>query len=460
MSQSFQCPSCGAPLDYEDGGSPTIRCPFCSTSVIVPETLRSAVSVPDGGWENMEELADIGRLIRSGQKIEAIRRYRELAGVGLKEAKDAVERLERGEAVMLGNPSGPDVYSAGAPVQVTFEGVDGKAVIRRGFSALSISLLLLLCILAAAGAFAFYLLRQTTTALDENLYRKTLLPLTDVPAAAVLVDTPTAVPFAPLVLQFGGRGSGAGLFSDARHVAVDAQGKIYVAEYTGGRVQVFDAAGKFLSQWMVGDSRTIIRSIAVDRKGVLYVIAGGDIYRYATGSNKALGKWALKGKYSAYEDLAIAADGSLVAVVDGETLLRLDANGKIGQAIPDAVSSVTGDSELNARLAVGGKGDLYLLASFNNAVFHFAPTGKYINRFGSAGDQAGQLRAPSEVVVDGQGRIYVSDFKGIQVFDPDGRYLALLDVPGVVFGMAVNDQNNLYAVSNTERLYQYKLPGK
>ena len=33
--------------------------------------------------------------VRKGNKIEAIKVYRELTGVGLKEAKDAVEALER-----------------------------------------------------------------------------------------------------------------------------------------------------------------------------------------------------------------------------------------------------------------------------------------------------------------------------------------------------------------------------
>jgi large subunit ribosomal protein L7/L12 len=37
-------------------------------------------------------------LIRRGQKINAIKLYRERTGLGLKEAKDAVEALERGES--------------------------------------------------------------------------------------------------------------------------------------------------------------------------------------------------------------------------------------------------------------------------------------------------------------------------------------------------------------------------
>lgn len=38
-AQSFQCPSCGAPL-IPRGNAAVIRCPHCLTSVIVPEELR------------------------------------------------------------------------------------------------------------------------------------------------------------------------------------------------------------------------------------------------------------------------------------------------------------------------------------------------------------------------------------------------------------------------------------
>ena len=38
--------------------------------------------------------AELEELVRRGRKIDAIRRYRELHGGGLKDAKDAVDRLE------------------------------------------------------------------------------------------------------------------------------------------------------------------------------------------------------------------------------------------------------------------------------------------------------------------------------------------------------------------------------
>jgi len=42
------------------------------------------------------DISDLGAMARAGRKIEAIKIYRERMGVGLKEAKDAVEALERG----------------------------------------------------------------------------------------------------------------------------------------------------------------------------------------------------------------------------------------------------------------------------------------------------------------------------------------------------------------------------
>jgi hypothetical protein len=43
MAESFNCPKCGAPLSYnsqEQNNQESITCPYCSETVIVPETLR------------------------------------------------------------------------------------------------------------------------------------------------------------------------------------------------------------------------------------------------------------------------------------------------------------------------------------------------------------------------------------------------------------------------------------
>ncbi|WP_039796611.1 ribosomal protein bL12 [Nocardia araoensis] len=52
---------------------------------VAPPRPVSAVPRGDG-------MAEIDALLAQGKKIHAIKRYRELTGCGLKEAKDAVER--------------------------------------------------------------------------------------------------------------------------------------------------------------------------------------------------------------------------------------------------------------------------------------------------------------------------------------------------------------------------------
>lgn len=102
--QTFNCPTCGAPLEYSSMLGAVIKCQHCGNDVVVPEHLRA----PAAEAQDLSTLAaqseawgEVARLIRKGQKIEAIKRVRELTGLGLKEAKDAVEELERDRAISL-----------------------------------------------------------------------------------------------------------------------------------------------------------------------------------------------------------------------------------------------------------------------------------------------------------------------------------------------------------------------
>ena len=108
-------------------------------------------------------------------------------------------------------------------------------------------------------------------------------------------------------------------------------------------------------------------------------------------------------------------------------------------------------------VAEDGVGKIYALGAFNDAVFIYNSEGKFLNRIGSAGDEPGQFQAVSDIVVDGQGRIYVSDFDGVKVFSQDGRFLGLIETENVAFGLAIDDQDNLYVAGRTQ-LYRYNLP--
>ena len=98
---NFPCPMCAAALVYQDGGA-TIYCPNCTNTVIVPASARqSADPFAAVGAPEMPPLPDwldeVRARLSSDGKIMAIKLCRERAGLGLKEAKDAVDAIERGD---------------------------------------------------------------------------------------------------------------------------------------------------------------------------------------------------------------------------------------------------------------------------------------------------------------------------------------------------------------------------
>jgi sugar lactone lactonase YvrE len=265
--------------------------------------------------------------------------------------------------------------------------------------------------------------------------------------------------YAALVTSFGSEGIGPGQFKDARSIALDAEGHIFVGEYTGGRIQVFDSEGKFITQWMV-DAKMPLRGIAADRKGTVYVVQKGAISRYEGLTGNRTGELEYAGGWG-FDDVTATPDGGLVAAwyKNSDDIVRLDSAGRTVRTIKKAISGQTDSSELNTRVAADGLGNIYALGSFNNGVFKFNAEGKFLNKFGGSGDGDGQFRAPSAIAVDGQGRVYVADFKGVQVFDSDGRHLGVINVKGAASGMAFNDAGELFVVARTQ-VHKYSQPNR
>jgi DNA-binding beta-propeller fold protein YncE len=256
---------------------------------------------------------------------------------------------------------------------------------------------------------------------------------------------------ATVLMKFGSEGIGPGMFKDARSIALDGAGNIYVGEYSGGRIQMFDSSGKFVTQWSA-DPKMPLRGLAADRKGNVYVVQKGNVLRFEGSSGKQLGELQYSGG-EGFDDITTAPDGGLVCAwyINRDDIVRFDPEGRVMRTIKAAISTASGDSELNTRVAIDGLGNIYALGTFNDAVFKFGPDGKFINRFGGSGEQPGQFRAAYAIAVDGKGRVYVSDIKGVQIFDGDGRYLDVFKPDGGhASGMVFNDQNELFVVDRTK----------
>jgi ribosomal protein L7/L12 len=460
MPTSFNCPMCAAPLDLSSGAATTMRCHYCGNTIIIPEEARSIATASDdasaraGGSfapliDQALKMAEVARLFRAGNKIAAIKLYRETFGGGLKEAKDAVEQIGTGEPISF-NRTEIEIDKATSMAQpLKTVGLMHEQAIhqQKGKAArwilIGIALVILLAgLFVVFGAVAAYLaMRPAQT--NGPVSRPAQSP---------------AEGFAIRALEFGSEGIGAGQFKDARSIAVDGEGRIYVGEYTGGRVQVFDAQGKFLTQWMVDPKRALL-ALAADRKGTVYVAHPGSILRYEGATGRLLGEVTKRNaaRTEYYSEVVAALDGSLYAIGSNYNIVRIDPEGGIRQTI-NVAERIGEDVHLD-RLAVDGTGNIFAVSRSEKSVFKFAPDGRFVNRFGGAGRGHGQFDSPWGIVTDGQGRVYVSDLgHPIQVFDSNGRYLDSFGAAEVVFGIAINDQNEIFASErNRHRIVKYVL---
>lgn len=381
MLKTFDCPKCGAPVNYEQdvvGANLTARCSYCNSSLSVPDEMH------------------------------------------------------------------------GRPARVI--NIDLRNTVSAGKATKWILLIVLIPIVGviiaaiAMGGFLVPLLRSNNSTSEK----KGITPTISWPTGPAAKKKDNE--FATELLKFGSEGIGPGMFKDARSIAIDGSGKIYVGEYTGGRIQVFDAAGKFLTQWTV-DPKMPLRGLAADRKGTVYVVQSGDITRHEGETGKVLGELAYPGG-GGFDDVSMSADGGFVAAwySNRDDVVRFNSAGEVTRTIRAAISSTSGDSELNTRVAIDGLGNIYALGTFNNAVFKFGADGKFLTRFGDGGNDPGQFRAAFAIDVDGKGRVYVSDIKGIQVFDGNGRYLKVFKPDGLAFDMVFNDNNELFIAARNHVL--------
>ncbi|HEX8696410.1 MAG TPA: hypothetical protein VF746_28585 [Longimicrobium sp.] len=425
MPASLHCPTCSAPLDLPPAGETRVKCPYCGAAVLLSE---AGAGHPRGVAP--DTTAEIVRLLRAGQWLPAIQLYRERTGVGLKEAKEAVERIAAAQ------PPGSVPRPPNARVLV------GCA--------------LFLLVLAGAGALLpLMLLRRESAPAGEGA-----APVAERGASSPARPGARAAEesgLAERVLAFGGKGTGAGRFTDARGVAVDGQGRVYVAEYQGGRVQVFDSLGTFVTQWMA-DPKMPLVDLAADRGGTVYVVQSGRIRRYEGATGRLLGEVGRRQRSATYSDVALALDGTLYAVEWPSSIVQLGPGGRVLRTI-DAHAAI-GDQASPARLAVAGTGDLYVLDQWTGEVYRLDPSGRFVDRFGGkGGDGPEQLRSPNDLALDGRGRVYVSDLgRAIRVFTPEGHLVGDVGGRGVVFGMAITDRDELYAAyRNDHQIVKFRI---
>ena len=123
-----------------------------------PVQINNVVTTHVGGaTDQAEKMKDVVRLIKDGNKIEAIKTFREATGVGLKEAKDAVEAIERNRSATISTVTTTPYTTTPATPQAAVPSTPPIMETVSPLNGVVILFLLFVLLISSAAAFAWFI---------------------------------------------------------------------------------------------------------------------------------------------------------------------------------------------------------------------------------------------------------------------------------------------------------------
>lgn len=316
MLDTFRCPSCHASLDLPDRPKPAVSCPYCGTTVIIPDELLPAEQTGEHGRRHAQQMLDattqIDGLVRKGRKVEAVKLFRETFGVGLREAKEAVDAMERR---LSGQPANVTPL---APAARGCRGCRGSMIV------------LLILMVAGIGAAVYYLandsdLQETiSSAVEETIPRNVLLT-----GGSALIPGDDGEPSDAVFLM-------SDAISDESNLAY-FDGASHSTLWESEAFQESDTSTDFF----ILDS--LILSFTEDKLGAYRVADGSQLWQISLSDRLAYGCRNCVARYGAHI-VALTADGQLqgLSAKDGSLAWQQRVSGT-GQ---------TGFLDLGSQLAI------------------------------------------------------------------------------------------------------------
>ena len=151
--------------------------------------------------------------------------------------------------------------------------------------------------------------------------------------------------------------------------------------------------------------------------------------------------------------ISVAPDGVIYCADDGtHTITRWSPAGDLLGTIgtPGRPAPKWGGRPFNrpTHAAVSPQtGSLYVSDGYGNARIHkFAPDGRLLLSWGEPGIDAGQFIRPHNLAIDADDRVYVADREchRVQIFDADGKFLAMWNNIHRPDGLTIGPDGNIY----------------
>ena len=252
-------------------------------------------------------------------------------------------------------------------------------------------------------------------------------------------------------------------------LAEDSKGNLYVADGKVGAIFVFNTETKELQmikhglQARFGD----IIGLAIDDSDRLFV-SDTKMHRILVfdKNHKVEGTIAQglvdpggmavdnENRFLYVADAAL--DLVLVYDADKLTLLR-----KIGTPGKNHTLVDPGQFAVPTNVALDSDGNLYVSDTYNNRIEVFDADGNFIRQFGKAGDRPGTFMRPKGIAVDVDGHVWVADAvqDRVQCFTPEGDLLIWMGGHGTLPGQ-FRTLAGLYIDKNNRIFTSEQFPGR
>ncbi len=131
--EEMTCPNCGAALEFKTG-TPVLVCKFCNTTLrLTAEIVGSQASIDlNPQTDPYRSLADVDRikgLLKENRRTDAVRLYMEQTGASLKEATQAIDQIQHDRpAEVIHTPAGPFAVDLGEIERLTQNGQKINAI--------------------------------------------------------------------------------------------------------------------------------------------------------------------------------------------------------------------------------------------------------------------------------------------------------------------------------------------
>jgi len=245
-------------------------------------------------------------------------------------------------------------------------------------------------------------------------------------------------------------------------IVVDSKGKIYVGDQSVGAIFIFNTENKDVQ---------MIRNKHEGSFGLIYGLAMDDNDRLFVTDLKMRHVAVFNAKHEEETSfgadyigrpggVAIDTENRFLYVVDtdNDVILVFDADTykllrKIGTPGKKHTLTEPGTFSLPSNVAVDKDGNVYVTDTLNDRVEIFDADGNFINTFGKNGDGPGNFQRPKGIAIDTDGHIWVVDAAQdrVQVFDKDGRLLIYFGQHGEWPGMFM--QANDIAIDKQNRVF-------